>query len=175
MWYYVFVELTSSLLTPQNREKKQIAKLEVCSPFKIHHYMYNVWLVCETQAKILLSDPETSLMTACLLSLRQSPGWSHGNHQFFPVVRIILKLPETTEAIRTIIWKPGFINLPPHNKHLEISIFTVITAEFHLQLYTNIKSRSRGSKVIQVNQIKGRCTYTSDLAYRKLLAKPKTV
>ena len=79
-WYNIFVELTSSLLTPQNREKKQIAKLQVCSPFKIHHYMY-VWLVCETHAKILLSDPETSLMTPCLLSLRQSPGHSHGNHQ----------------------------------------------------------------------------------------------
>ena len=81
-WYNIFVELTSSLLTPQNREKKQIAKLQVCSPFKIHHYMY-VWLVCETHAKILLSDLETLLMTPCLLSLimRQSPGRSHGNHQ----------------------------------------------------------------------------------------------
>ena len=29
-----------------------------------------VWLVCETHAKILLSDPETLLMTPCLLSLR---------------------------------------------------------------------------------------------------------
>ena len=27
------------------------------------------------------SDPETSLMTPCLVPLRQSPGWSHGNHQ----------------------------------------------------------------------------------------------
>ena len=74
------MELTSSLLTPKNREKKQIAKLEVCSPFKIHHYMH-VWLVCETHAKILLSDPETLLMTPCLVPLKQLPGRSHGNHQ----------------------------------------------------------------------------------------------
>ena len=142
------MELTSSLLTPQNREKKQIAKLQVCSPFKIHHYMY-VWLVCETHAKILLSDPETLLMTPCLLTLRQSPGRSHGNHQ-------------TTGVIGTIIWKPGFIYLSPHNKHL--------------QLYTYIKSRTvKLNILIQVNQIKRRCMYTSDLAYRKLLAKPKTV
>ena len=35
------------------------------------------------------------------------------------------------------------IYLSPHNKHLEISIFKVIAAEFHLQLYTDIKSRSQ--------------------------------
>ena len=29
-----------------------------------------VWLVCETHTKILLSDPETSQMTPCLVSLR---------------------------------------------------------------------------------------------------------
>ena len=32
---------------------------------------------------------------------------------------------------------------PPYNKHLEISIFKVIAAEFHLQLYTNIKTQSQ--------------------------------
>ena len=35
---------SSCLLTPQNREKKQIARLEVRSPFKIHHYI--VCLAC---------------------------------------------------------------------------------------------------------------------------------
>ena len=33
-----------------------------------------VWLVCKTHTKILLSDPETSLMTLCLLSLRHPDG-----------------------------------------------------------------------------------------------------
>ena len=37
-------------------------------PIKIHH---NVWFVCETCAKILLSDPETSLTTPFLFSLRR--------------------------------------------------------------------------------------------------------
>ena len=159
---------------PQNRKKKQIAKLEVCSPFKIHHYMY-VWLVCENHAKILLSDPETSLMTPCLLLLRQSPGRSHGNHQLSQLFGSSQNFLKWLGGIGTIMWKPGFIYLPPHNKHLEITIFKVIAAEFHLQLYTNIKGRSQRSKVIQVNQIKRRCMHTSDLAYRKLLAKPKTV
>ena len=46
---------SSSLSTPQNGEKtKQIASHEVRSPIKIHHY---AWLICETRAKILLSDP----------------------------------------------------------------------------------------------------------------------
>ena len=57
----------SSFSTPQNREKKQIAKHKVYFPIKIHHY---VWFVCETSIKILLSDPETSLTTLRLLSLR---------------------------------------------------------------------------------------------------------
>ena len=35
---------SSCLLTPQNREKKQIARLEVRCPFKIHHYI--VCLAC---------------------------------------------------------------------------------------------------------------------------------
>ena len=62
-----------------------------------------------------------------------------------------------------IIWKPGFIYLSPHNK-------------LRLQLYTYIKSRTvKLNILIKVNQIKRRCMYTSDLAYRKLLAKPKTV
>ena len=75
-----------------------------------------------------------------------------------------------TSAIGTIIWKQGFLYLSSYNKHLEISIFKVITPEFHQQLYAELKYI-----LIQVNQIKRRCMYTSDLAYRKLLAKPKTV
>ena len=63
---------------------------------------------------------------------------------------------------------------PPYNKHLEISIFKVIAAEFHLQLLT-LKAGVKLNILIQVNQIKRRCMYTSDLAYRKLLAKPETV
>ena len=63
---------------------------------------------------------------------------------------------------------------PPYNEHLEISIFKVIiAAEFHLQLLT-LKAGVKLNILIQVNQIK-RCMYTSDLTYRKLLAKPKTV
>ena len=58
-----------SFSTPQKREKKQIARDEVRSSIKIHH---NVWLACETRAKILLSDPETSPTTPCLLSLKRS-------------------------------------------------------------------------------------------------------
>ena len=131
-----------------------------------------VWLVCENHAKILLSDPETSLMTLCLLSLRQSPGRSHGNHQSS-------QLSGSSRNVLKRLGRSGrsrgnqalhCIYLPPHNKHLEISIFKLIAAEFHLQLCTNIKSKGRRSKVIQVNQIKRRCMYTSDLAYRKLLA-----
>ena len=55
---------SSSFSTPQNREKKQIARHEARSPNKNHHY---VWLVCETRAKILLSHPQTSLTTSRLL------------------------------------------------------------------------------------------------------------
>ena len=57
-----------------------------------------------------------------------------------------------TGVIGTIIWKPDFIYLSPHNKHLEISIFKVIAAEFHLQLYTNIKSRSQLSPNILIRE-----------------------
>ena len=58
----------SSFSTPRNREKKQIAKHKVYFAIKIHHY---VGLVCETNRKSLLSDPETSLTTLRLLSLRR--------------------------------------------------------------------------------------------------------
>ena len=34
-------------------------------------------------------------------------------------------------------------SISSHNEHLQISIFKVIAAEFHLQLYTNNKSRSQ--------------------------------
>ena len=39
-----------------------------------------MWLVCKTCAKILLSDPKTSLTTLRLLPLRRSR-WSYGNYQ----------------------------------------------------------------------------------------------
>ena len=39
-----------------------------------------MWLVCKTRAKILLSDPETSLTTPRLLPLRRSRR-SYGNYQ----------------------------------------------------------------------------------------------
>ena len=70
----------SCLSSSQNGEKRKIARLEVRSPFKIHHLHHYVWLVCETRAKILLSDPETSLTS--------------------PVASLLV------EAIETIVWKP---------------------------------------------------------------------
>ena len=68
---------SSCLSTLQNRKTKQITRLEVNSPIKIHHC---VWLVCKTRAKILLSDPKTSLTTPRLLSLMRSRR-SNGNHK----------------------------------------------------------------------------------------------
>ena len=59
---------STSFSTPQNREKKKIARHEVRSPNKNHH----VWLVFETRDKILLSHPETSLTSPRLLPLRRS-------------------------------------------------------------------------------------------------------
>ena len=121
-------------------EIKQIARLEVCSPFKIHHYMY-VWLVWETYAKILLSDPETSLMTPCLLSLRQSASRSHENQQSSQLSRSFQNF---LKQLGWSGWSHGNHALYPHNEHLEVCIVKVIAAEFHLQLYTNIfKSRSQ--------------------------------
>ena len=78
-WYYIFVELTSSLLMPQNREKKQIAKLKICSPYKIHHYMY-VWLVCElpTQKFYCLTQRHRWWHPVSLVV--EAPVRSHGNH-----------------------------------------------------------------------------------------------
>ena len=67
-------------MSSQNGEKRKIARLEVRSPFKIHHLHHFVWLVCETRAKILLSDPETSLTS--------------------PVASLLV------EAMETIVWKP---------------------------------------------------------------------
>ena len=71
---------SQSCLSSQNGEKRKIARLEVRSPFKIHHLHHFVWLVCETRAKILLSDPETWLTS--------------------PVASLLV------EAIETIVWKP---------------------------------------------------------------------
>ena len=89
--------------TPKNREKKADSKHEVPTPIKIRNY---VWLACETRAKIALSEPDTSLTTTLLLSLRR-PRWLYGNHQSS---QFVSKFLETTGAIGTIIWKPGFNN-----------------------------------------------------------------
>ena len=91
----------------QNQEEKQIPRYEVRFTNKNHPFM---WLVCKTRAKILLSNPETSLTTPRLLPLRRLRR-SYENYQSHPVVRIVLKYFETTGAIwtiRMIIWKPGF-------------------------------------------------------------------
>ena len=144
-WYNIFVELTSSLLTPQNREKKQIARLKVCSPFKINHYMY-VWLVCKSLAKILLSEPETSLMTLCLFIVEAITWtitwWKPQMSQLSGSSQNVLKrLGRSGQSYGNQALH--CIYLPLHNKHLEISIFKMVTAEFHLQLYANIKRRSQ--------------------------------
>ena len=68
---------SSSFSMPQNQEKKQIPRYEVRFTNKNHPFM---WLVCKTRAKILLSDPETSLTTPRLLPLRRSRR-SYGNYQ----------------------------------------------------------------------------------------------
>ena len=60
---------SSSFSMPQNQEKKQIPRYDVCFMNKNLPIM---WLVCKTCTKILLSDPETSLTTLCLLPLRRS-------------------------------------------------------------------------------------------------------
>ena len=77
--YYVFS-------MPQNQEKKQIPRYEARFTNKNRPFM---WLVCKTRAKILLSDPETSLTTPRLLPLRRSRQ-SYGNANR-PVVRIVSK------------------------------------------------------------------------------------
>ena len=85
-------------------------------------YRY-VWLVCKTHAKIVLSDPETLLIDDPVSLAVEAITWTiTWKPPIVPVVWIMLKFFETTGAIRTIIWKPGFIYLPPNNKHLEISI-----------------------------------------------------
>ena len=81
---------SSSFSMPQNQEKKQIPRYEVRFTNKNHPFM---WLVCKTRAKILLSDPETSLTTPRLLPLRRSRR-SYGNYQSsqsFVSSRIFLK------------------------------------------------------------------------------------
>ena len=67
-----------------------------------------VQLVCETHKKILLSDPETSLMTPCLLSLRHPDDHMETTYH-----------PSCLDHLETFlndwgdqndhIWKPGFI------------------------------------------------------------------
>ena len=68
-----------------------------------------MWLVCKTRAKILLSDPETSLTTLRLLPFLaiETIIWKL---PITPVVQIVSKYFEMTGAIgtiRMIIWKPG--------------------------------------------------------------------
>ena len=135
---------SSSFSMPQNQEKKQIPRYEVRFTNKNHPFM---WLVCKTRAKILLSDPETSLTTSRLLPLRRSSCLRADVSYFFPratketsarrqaietiiwklsiapVVWIVLKHFKTTGAIgtiRTIIWKPGFRS-PQGAKELRLS------------------------------------------------------
>ena len=66
-----------SFSMPQNQEEKQIPRYEVRFTNKNFPFM---WLVCKTGAKILLSNPETSLTTPRLLPLRRSRR-SYGNYQ----------------------------------------------------------------------------------------------
>ena len=67
----------SSFLMPQNQEEKQIPRYESRFTNKNHPFM---WLVSKTRAKILLSNPETSLTTPRPLPLRRSRR-SYGNYQ----------------------------------------------------------------------------------------------
>ena len=57
----------SSFSMPQNQEEKQIPRYESRFTNKNHPFM---WLVSKTRAKMLLSNPETSLTTPRLLPLR---------------------------------------------------------------------------------------------------------
>ena len=96
---------SSSFSMPQNQEKKQIPRYE--APFTNKHYMYPfMWLVCKTRAKILLSDPETSVTTPRLL-----PSWGDRDDHIETTNRP--SRPDRLEifwndwgTIRTIIWKP---------------------------------------------------------------------
>ena len=100
---------SQSCLSSQNGEKRKIARLEVRSPFKIHHLHHFVWFVCETRAKILLSDPETSLtspVASLLVEAMETIVWKP--EIALVDVQIVSKFLEITGAIRTIIWKPGF-------------------------------------------------------------------
>ena len=85
---------SSSFSMPQNQEKKQIPRYEVRFTNKNHPFM---WLVCKTRAKILLSDPETSLTTPLLL-LSEAIETIIWKLPIAPVVRIVSKYFETTGA-----------------------------------------------------------------------------
>ena len=67
----------SSMSMLENQEQKQKPRYEVRFTNKNHPFM---WLVCKTRAKIILSDPETSLTTLRFLPLRRSRR-SYGNYQ----------------------------------------------------------------------------------------------
>ena len=102
---------SSCLSTSQNRKKRKIASLEVRSPFKIHHLHHHVWLVCETRAKIPLSDPEKSLTSPAASLVVEAIETIVWKLEIALVdVRIVSKFFEITGAIgtiQTIIWKPG--------------------------------------------------------------------
>ena len=95
---------SSSFSMPKNQEKKQIPRYE--APFTNKNYPF-MWLVCKTRAKILLSDPETSVTTPRLL-----PSWGDRDGHMETSNRP--SRPDRLEifwndwgTIRTIMWKPG--------------------------------------------------------------------
>ena len=111
-WHQVSEEilcLRGTLLASQCRKIKRKSRYQsTWFALRIKSSIY-VASVCKTLAKILLSDPETSLTTPRLLPLRRSRR-SYGNYQSPQVVRIVSKYFETTGVIgtiRTIIWKLG--------------------------------------------------------------------
>ena len=89
----------------ENQEKKQIPRYKVRFTNKNHPFM---WLVCKTRAKILLSDPETSLTTPRLLPLRRSRR-SYGNYQS----------PQSSASSRNILKRLGRSGRSYGNQALE--------------------------------------------------------
>ena len=92
---------------PKNQEKKQIASHKIHLSIKIQHHD---WLIYETNAKIPLSDPETSLTTArtsCLEAMEKITRYLETTN--CPSHRDRLETFLNDGAIGMIIWKPGFI------------------------------------------------------------------
>jgi len=77
---------SSSFSMPQNQEKKQIPRYEVRFTNKNHPF---ICVFCKTRAKILLSDPETSLTIPRLLPLRRS-GRSYGNQALVDTFAVLI-------------------------------------------------------------------------------------